>query len=46
VWQDVRWFLENPGEVLERLREEAQSGGEAEALAERHADLRRRLGQK
>jgi site-specific DNA recombinase len=46
VWQDIRWFLENPGEVLERLRKETQEDGESEALAERHADLTKRLGQK
>jgi uncharacterized protein len=46
VWQDVRRFLENPGEVLERLRAEMQGDGEGEALAERHADVARRLGQK
>jgi hypothetical protein len=46
VWQDVRWFLENPGEVLELLREETQVDGEAQALEERHADLARRVGQK
>lgn len=46
VWQDVRRFLENPGEVLERLREETQGGDEGEALEERHADLSKRLGQK
>jgi site-specific DNA recombinase len=46
VWQDVRRFLENPGEVLERLRAEIQGDGEGVALAERHADVARRLGQK
>ncbi len=46
VWQDVKGFLENPGEVVERLREQSQEDGEGEALAERHADLSRRLGQK
>jgi hypothetical protein len=46
VWQDVRRFLNNPGEVLERLREETQGGDEDQALEERHADLTKRLGQK
>jgi len=46
VWRDARRFLENPGEVLERLREEAQGDGQTEALEERHANLTRRLGQK
>jgi hypothetical protein len=43
---DVKRFLENPGEVLERLRERAQADGKGEALAVRHADLTKRLGQK
>jgi len=46
VRRAVRRFLENSGEVLERLRQETQGNGEAEALEERHADLTRRLGQK
>jgi site-specific DNA recombinase len=46
VWGDVKRFLENPGEVLERLRERAQADGKGEALAVRHADLTKRLGQK
>jgi uncharacterized protein len=46
VWQDVRRFLANPGEVLERLREESQGDGEGKALAERHANLTKRLSQK
>ena len=46
VWGDVKRFLENPGEVLERLRERAQADGKGEALAVRHADLAKRLGQK
>ena len=46
VWRDVKGFLENPGEVLERLREQMQGDGEGEALTERHADLTKRLGQK
>ena len=50
VWADVRRFLENPGEVLERVREqmadsstggsEAPAGGELEA---RREDLAKRL---
>lgn len=43
VWRDVRRFLENPGEVLERLREQTKGNDEAAALEERHADLTRRL---
>ncbi|HEV2741628.1 MAG TPA: recombinase zinc beta ribbon domain-containing protein, partial [Rubrobacter sp.] len=48
VWQDVRQFLEDPGETLRRVREQRASGaadatGELEA---RHADLGRRLAAK
>jgi hypothetical protein len=32
VWQDVRYFLENPGEVLERVREQLKGGERVEAL--------------
>src|SRR5215217_87075 len=46
VRRAVRRFLENSGEVLERLRQRAQADGKGEALEERHADLTRRLGQK
>jgi len=46
VWRDVRRFLENPGEVLERLREETRGDGEEEALEARQTDLTKRLGQK
>ena len=43
VWDDVRLFLKNPGDVLERVRE--QTGGEdnAEELEVRQRDLARRL---
>lgn len=46
VWADVRRFLENPGEVLERVRE--QMGGEdgAAELEARRADLEKRLAAK
>jgi site-specific DNA recombinase len=44
VWQDIRGFVENPGEVLERAREQmeerhAQTG----ELEERRTSLRKRL---
>ncbi len=44
IWADVRRFLENPGEVLERVRQslEAESEG-VEDLTARRADLTRRL---
>jgi site-specific DNA recombinase len=46
VWDDVRFFLENPGEVLERLREQMGDEDEAEKLDKRQGDLRRRLAGK
>jgi site-specific DNA recombinase len=48
VWQDVRQFLEDPGETLRRVREQL-AGGAADATGEleaRHADLGRRLAAK
>jgi hypothetical protein len=42
VWQDIRRFLENPGEALERLREQTQDDGEGQTQGERHADLTKR----
>jgi site-specific DNA recombinase len=47
VWADVRSFLENPGEVLQRVREQFAGGdGGGEDLEERHAALTRRLAAK
>jgi site-specific DNA recombinase len=46
VWQDVRGFLENPGEVLERVREQLEGGERVEALEQRLASLRKRLAAK
>jgi site-specific DNA recombinase len=46
VWADVRQFLENPGEVLERVREQMESDDETAELQERHADLATRLAAK
>jgi hypothetical protein len=47
VWADVRSFLENPGEVLQRAREQFAGGdGGGEDLEERHAALTRRLAAK
>jgi hypothetical protein len=43
VWSDVRRFLENPGEVLERLRQEHEAaGGAGELEARRKAGPRSR----
>jgi site-specific DNA recombinase len=46
VWADVRQFLENPGEVLARVREQMESDDETAELEERHADLATRLAAK
>jgi hypothetical protein len=46
VWQDVRGFLQNPGEVLERVREQLEGGERAEALEQRLASLQKRLAAK
>jgi site-specific DNA recombinase len=43
VWSDVRRFLENPGEVLERVREQHSSGDETGDLEARREDLAKRL---
>jgi hypothetical protein len=42
----VRQFLENPGEVLARVREQMESDNETAELEERHADLATRLAAK
>jgi len=46
VWDDVRFFLENPGEVLERLREQTRDEDEAEKLERLKGDLGKRLAGK
>jgi site-specific DNA recombinase len=46
VWSDVRRFLENPGEVLERLREQHDSADDAGELEARRKELAKRLGAK
>jgi hypothetical protein len=46
VWADVRRFLENPGEVLERVREQLEGEDATEELEQRHEDLSRRLAAK
>ena len=47
MWVDIKRFVENPGEVLERIREQsaADSNGLRE-LEERHADLSKRVASK
>src|SRR5215210_9491915 len=47
VWEDVRAFLENPGEVLERLRSEGiDTDSSLDDLSTRRDDLNRRLAAK
>jgi site-specific DNA recombinase len=46
VWADVRRFLENPGEVLERVKEQLSSEDEMAELEARRDDLGRRLAEK
>jgi len=47
VWDDVRAFLENPGEVLERLRSEGiDTDSSLDDLSTRRDDLNRRLAAK
>jgi hypothetical protein len=43
VWADVRRFLNDPGEVLERLRLELDDEGDTEELDARKAELSKRL---
>jgi uncharacterized protein involved in exopolysaccharide biosynthesis len=43
VWTDVRRFLENPGEVLERVREQLEGDDAIEELQQRHKDLASKL---
>jgi site-specific DNA recombinase len=46
VWEDIRGFLANPGEVLDGVREQLASTDDTEELEERHADLTERLAAK
>ena len=47
VWQDVKQFLENPGEVLERVREQLRGESDnTEELGARREDLAKRLDAK
>jgi site-specific DNA recombinase len=43
AWGDVKQFLENPGETLERVREQLAEADQAVELVARHADLTKRL---
>lgn len=46
VWENGRFFLENPGVVLERLREQMGNEDEVEKLEKRQGDLGKRLAAK
>jgi site-specific DNA recombinase len=46
VWQDVRGFLENPGEVLERVRKQLAEAQDSDDLLDRHKSLTKRLASK
>jgi len=46
VWADVREFLVNPGEVLERVREQMGSEDDTGDLEARRAELEKRLAAK
>jgi site-specific DNA recombinase len=46
VWQDVKRFLENPGEILKRVREQLRSNDDTEELIQRREDLAKRLAAK
>jgi hypothetical protein len=43
VWADLRRFLNDPGEVLERLRNELDGEGDTEELDAHKAELSKRL---
>lgn len=46
VWRDIKQFLENPGEALERVREQRAGADDNGELEARHADLSKRLAAK
>jgi site-specific DNA recombinase len=46
VWQDIKGFLENPGEVLERVREQLTEAQDNDGLLDRHRSLTKRLASK
>jgi site-specific DNA recombinase len=44
VWQDIRTFVENPGDVLERVKEQMEEQqGQADEIEQRRASLAKRL---
>src|SRR5215203_688095 len=46
VWADVKRFLEDPGEILERVREQRKSDDTTEEITQRREDLAKRLAAK
>jgi site-specific DNA recombinase len=46
VWADVRSFLHDPGEVLERVKEQMAAKDESDSLEKRRASLTKRLATK
>ena len=46
VWSDVRCFLKDPGEILQRLREQHHAADDAEGLEARGKELAKRLAAK
>jgi chromosome segregation ATPase len=46
VWSDVRHFLEEPGEILQRLREQHEAANDVEGLEARKKELAKRLAAK
>src|ERR671910_2401298 len=46
VWSDVRRFLEDPGEILKRLREQHDAADDAGELEARRKELAKRLAAK
>jgi len=46
VWQDIKQFIENPGETLERVRAQFDTADETRELQARHTDLTKRLAAK
>ena len=46
VWGEVKQFLENPGETLERVREQVADADQSGELDARHSELTKRLAAK
>src|ERR671920_455342 len=46
VWQDVKRFLENPGEIMKLVHEQLRSNDDTEELTQRRESLAKRLATK